>query len=347
MDIIDMKRMSGAPPRAWGGRRQRRQDLPERRSTPTGVGRTKTLTAGGEGGAEHPHGRGEDPLHWRVEWTVNGAPPRAWGGPGHIGDPSGCQRSTPTGVGRTAVAMAFAGAPPEHPHGRGEDTSRTSFAYHASGAPPRAWGGPTGAVRQPLTERSTPRAWGGPTALAGMTRRRRSTPTGVGRTPRIRGAAFVLQEHPHGRGEDGNRWSHAVAGFGAPPRAWGGRRDEVHVDPGPRSTPTGVGRTIGAIPLPLSQTEHPHGRGEDRSSSAAARSRSGAPPRAWGGPSAAGSGRAEMRSTPTGVGRTAAVSPSRRIPAEHPHGRGEDVDPAQLHRVDRGAPPRAWGGPVV
>ena len=70
----------GSPPRAWGGRVPTPATPDARRITPTGVGRTGWLAAVAWPSSDHPHGRGEDcePPEW--ESTVNGSPPRAWGG---------------------------------------------------------------------------------------------------------------------------------------------------------------------------------------------------------------------------------------------------------------------------
>jgi hypothetical protein len=53
--------------------------------------------------------------------TSLGAPPQAWGGRENYKPHNEQERSTPTGVGRTAVFVAPAREPPEHPHRRGED----------------------------------------------------------------------------------------------------------------------------------------------------------------------------------------------------------------------------------
>ncbi len=193
---------TGAPPRAWGGRRRPGPGC-SRRSTPTGVGRTTCSRAWATRSAEHPHGRGEDTVT-RPSWSpISGAPPRAWGGPQLLRGHRARVRSTPTGVGRTfgvhAATVMLIGAPPrawggldgmdaprsvgrstptgvgrtpcrraawtpwaEHPHGRGEDAFGSADASRTEGAPPRAWGGQP----QRRLEDGQPR----------------STPTGVGRT---------------------------------------------------------------------------------------------------------------------------------------------------------------------
>ncbi len=134
------------------------------------------------------------------------------------------------------------------------------------------------------------------------------------------------------------------AGFGAPPRAWGGQvGDAVHVRLA-RSTPTCVGRTPGRLLALGSGAEHPHVRGEDRSNRSMNAARAGAPPRAWGGRQGRAPAHRRRRSTPTCVGRTSRRSHPPTANAEHPHVRGEDALQDLNGGRAAGAPPRAWGG---
>ncbi len=237
-------RITGSPPRAWGGQPHPARTVPARRLTPTGVGRTVTAASARLTRTAHPHGRGEDISRPVIESAVIGSPPRAWGGPARARIGPVCGRLTPTGVGRTSRAVASSYRHPAHPHGRGEDLTVDGTTSPTCGSPPRAWGGP-GKIREP--ERTS-----------------RLTPTGVGRTParptcRPRSAA-----HPHGRGEDVDWVRQTPRLGGSPPRAWGGRQPDgpdLHI---PGLTPTGVGRTP-PVPACLGGSPaHPHGRGEDR-----------------------------------------------------------------------------------
>jgi hypothetical protein len=163
--------------------------------------------------------------------------------PQGVSRPAHLPRLTPTGVGRTGQASGRPDRRPAHPHGRGEDTYRSSSARSWSGSPPRAWGGPN---RTPIT----------PTA-------RRLTPTGVGRTAGHSAATRSRTAHPHGRGEDVLRRYAAPGITGSPPRAWGGPYPGAGRDPRGRLTPTGVGRTREPGIRNGYPAAHPHGRGED------------------------------------------------------------------------------------
>ncbi len=47
--------------------------------------------------------------------------------------------------------------------------------------------------------------------------------------------------------------------------------------------------------------------------------------------------------TPTGVGKTIPQWATMIDVKKHPHGRGEDADPARVYRRRQETPPRAWG----
>ena len=194
--------VTGAPPRAWGGRRPSRRGspllrrtptwggpatggrevLPGRR-TPTSVGRTACRGRTGPRRAAHPHERGEDADRMTVWYLRDGAPPRAWGGPQHQQRVRHIpQRRTPTSVGRTSLTTPCQIRGSAHLHERGEDAARRSDRRSRRGAPPRAWGGPP----QP----NRPRPMG------------RRTPTSVGRTAHRRPLLRRVQAHPHERRED-------------------------------------------------------------------------------------------------------------------------------------------------
>ncbi len=321
---VTMLPLAGAPPRAWGGRHQRRHAPALQRSTPTCVGRTAAPPAPPATVPEHPHVRGEDTSVAMSVQMTSGAPPRAWGGRQPQRGGEVVARSTPTCVGRTGVAGSRCLIGPEHPHVRGEDFRWPVSTGTNSGAPPRAWGG------HAPTHRCGPGC--------------RSTPTCVGRT-RYSAARFArAAEHPHVRGEDRSPADRGMRRGGAPPRAWGGRRTRPARRWTARSTPTCVGRTRSGRPTAGTTTEHPHVRGEDERMASAAARRSGAPPRAWGGPIARRTVPTDVRSTPTCVGRTSRRCRACRPWPEHPHVRGEDEECTVTGDTANGAPPRAWGG---
>ena len=71
------------------------------------------------------------------------------------------------------------------------------------------------------------------------------------------------------------------------------------------------------------------------------------PPRAWGRQNGVQPYPADLRNTPTGVGKTkASLSPKNGV-EKHPHGRGEDLGTVKAYNNPRETPPRAWGRPVA
>ncbi len=114
----------GAPPRAWGGHQADQDHTAECRSTPTCVGRTAQACPHRQPPLEHPHVRGEDVTMSAIFIAFTGAPPRAWGGQPAPGGERPVRRSTPTCVGRTQSTRDTTSCAKEHPHVRGEDTSR-------------------------------------------------------------------------------------------------------------------------------------------------------------------------------------------------------------------------------
>ena len=215
--------VSGSPPRAWGGHHQGRPGGPDRRLTPTCVGRTSMLMPsrtperltptcvgrtwsrcrGRSWRPAHPHVRGEDLPYGDVIRREFGSPPRAWGGPTLARKlPSPC-RLTPTCVGRTDDMIRGVRGGPAHPHVRGEDSPKREALMTFSGSPPRAWGGLHGGGVPGEQERLTP--------------------TCVGRTGEPGGQVASNPAHPHVRGEDTGPRRTRGRSPGSPPRAWGGR----------------------------------------------------------------------------------------------------------------------------
>ena len=128
------------PPRAWG-RRLGILDTPlYLRNTPTGVGKTSSLSLRHFRPQKHPHGRGEDKFYPNLSKSKVETPPRAWGrlaGPYPDRNQKG---NTPTGVGKTCWLSGCLFFRLKHPHGRGEDPRPRRRSYHRSETPPRAWG---------------------------------------------------------------------------------------------------------------------------------------------------------------------------------------------------------------
>ena len=128
------------PPRAWG-----RRGMPDSfpccsRNTPTGVGKTSLRNPKAPCPRKHPHGRGEDPYRMNPSPDGRETPPRAWGRLIHLRANEGKIRNTPTGVGKTGIALLVRKTLKKHPHGRGEDTPIVRNRHFLSETPPRAWG---------------------------------------------------------------------------------------------------------------------------------------------------------------------------------------------------------------
>ena len=110
-----------------------------------------------------------------------------------------------------------------------------------------------------------------------------------------------------------------------------------------RFTPTCVGKTLEGNQGGGDVLVHPHVRGEDLPRILPSRSTSGSPPRAWGRPIFSILATLILRFTPTCVGKTRASKESKRLPAVHPHVRGEDQGGMNTKSSSFGSPPRAWG----
>ena len=90
--------------------------------------------------------------------------------------------NTPTGVGTTVQCSQCITVKQKHPHGRGDDATRTAGWLIELETPPRAWGRQLLAYVLALTYRNTP--------------------TGVGTTIASYVAESLIKKHPHGRGDD-------------------------------------------------------------------------------------------------------------------------------------------------
>ncbi len=100
-----------------------------------------------------------------------------------------------------------------------------------------------------------------------------------------------------------------------------------------RNTPTGVGKTRMLRNESHPLRKHPHGRGEDHLPQDRPRRSSETPPRAWGRRCARLFKTAQLRNTPTGVGKTVFADQKNPNEKKHPHGRGEDCAIAQKWRA--------------
>ena len=189
-------------------------------------------------------------------------PPRAWGRRLNVTYVFAKTRNTPTGVGKTLADTCTSCATKKHPHGRGEDLVGFDLNRSRLETPPRAWGRRRG--------------------LKSRVRKSRNTPTGVGKTLSRQTGCRWCEKHPHGRGEDESSLERIYGGRETPPRAWGRPRmpEQLRSDFG--NTPTGVGKTIGAVLIVIAIEKHPHGRGEDNIKPDTGYPAIETPPRAWG-----------------------------------------------------------------
>ena len=201
-------------------------------------------------------------------WSARarGTSPRAWGKQDRMLEARQVPRNIPTGVGKTHAVCAVVAACPEHPHGRGENSSRTASRGTIRGTSPRAWG-------------KLDIAWSTFVDLWNI-------PTGVGKTSAVFLPSALFTEHPHGRGENCRRAHSQQPRDGTSPRAWGKRCRRQRSRPSQRNIPTGVGKTSNPPPPPPPSaseiSEHPHGRGENYVSCLTYNVNRGTSPRAWG-----------------------------------------------------------------
>ena len=92
----------GPSPRVWGKRPERRRYILDRRSIPTGVGKTSAALSGSGGLSVHPHGCGENDGAELIAAHAYGPSPRVWGKPLRKALDRPSNRSIPTGVGKTS-----------------------------------------------------------------------------------------------------------------------------------------------------------------------------------------------------------------------------------------------------
>ena len=157
---------------------------------------------------------------------------------------------------------------------------------------------------------------------------------------------FVLQKHPHARGED-NKKIHEKKSHGeTPPRTWGRHAAVVLKTGEPRNTPTHVGKTRSGSHWVAFQKKHPHARGEDGFLHGDLRFHPETPPRTWGRPRLHALDPLDAGNTPTHVGKTTSAWPTVPQSGKHPHARGEDYLYGSLVESAVETPPRTWGRPL-
>ena len=255
--------VGGSPPRAWGQSTRRFAHAPPARFTPTGVG---TITARGRNTycrAVHPHGRGDNVIHYSRQCKSYGSPPRAWGQ--CVLDRVACVpvRFTPTGVGTIGICRTRTGNSPVHPHGRWDNARSVKVCIPPLGSPPRAWGQFLAVILCARLVRFTPTGVGTIPAHTPTSHQHTVHPHGRGDNVTGRPMCTAGSVHPHGRGDNRSAHRHWLIPRGSPPRAWGQYRQSAALGAHMRFTPTGVG-TIRCRGQPgMNVTVHPHGRGDN------------------------------------------------------------------------------------
>ena len=152
-----------------------------------------------------------------------------------------------------------------------------------------------------------------------------------------------MPDHPHGRGENNNERGREIRRYGPSPRAWGKRTNCCPGERSRRTIPTGVGKTYEKYTTLFTSTDHPHGRGENNGERSDNTCVHGPSPRAWGKRARNVRYSRTLRTIPTGVGKTSIRSSRSITAADHPHGRGENIDYSFFLRHYSGPSPRAWG----
>ena len=191
---------------------------------------------------------------------------------------------------------------------RGEDLNCEKFSKYTLETPPRAWG------------RHSPifKIW----EILG------NTPTCVGKTVLHFRGFFIIQKHPHVRGEDSEAGAGGKDDQETPPRAWGRPQTRQDCPISQGNTPTCVGKTVTDTTREATGRKHPHVRGEDCILFWDAAYPKETPPRTWGRPCFSTTRAQRLRNTPTCVGKTRHPRKAGMCRQKHPHVRGEDLHTA-------------------
>ena len=172
---------------------------------------------------------------------------------------------------------------------------------------------------------------------------KRSIPTGVGKTQSLFENYAEAAVHPHGCGENNIPCQSFDIVFGPSPRVWGKQPAIRQMQCQWRSIPTGVGKTCLQLALPSQQPVHPHGCGENRHERLYYHRVRGPSPRVWGKRTTRIIRRTQVRSIPTGVGKTNRQTSTDQGQSVHPHGCGENEVGLLVYEVWDGPSPRVWG----
>ena len=190
---------------------------------------------------------------------------------------------------------------------------------------------------------SSPRSWGTLCVCYCSQTARRFIPTLVGNTLPLCALCCPISVHPHARGEHFSTQQKRLKFGGSSPRSWGTLHSMLTANLHNRFIPTLVGNTTYPHLLLKHPSVHPHARGEHCWSVRCVPRQSGSSPRSWGTREALMIKPTYERFIPTLVGNTSIIRFDRRVPAVHPHARGEHALRCRLHTPPSGSSPRSWG----
>ena len=258
-----MRRPSnGSSPRAWGKGGRGGDGTAEARIIPTSVGKSARTGTRRARRSDHPHERGEKRPLSGLLLSRHGSSPRAWGKVCGREGISLMLRIIPTSVGKSTTPPSARSERPDHPHERGEKSSRYSHAAAERGSSPRAWG------KEPSADPRDVQA--------------RIIPTSVGKRRPVCLKTPMMADHPHERGEKRILIPASPPQPGSSPRAWGKAGLSSDTRGRCRIIPTSVGKRTEAASPPTPWPDHPHERGEKRGGVRRPHPVAGSSPRAWG-----------------------------------------------------------------
>ena len=132
---------------------------------------------------------------------------------------------------------------------------------------------------------------------------------------------------------------------GSPPHVWGKLWLQGYFIPAERITPTCVGKALPWILPNVRTKDHPHMCGESLKVFAGETITAGSPPHVWGKLAVYCSSYAQVRITPTCVGKALRPYDVPEVPWDHPHMCGESCIGVQYGFGWIGSPPHVWGKP--
>ena len=234
--------------------------------------------------SDHPHIRGENLISHASQFLPFGPSPHTWGKLETVLFFHHDSRTIPTYVGKTMASPSLPPCTTDHPHIRGENIAAPTIMPAPTGPSPHTWGKllPTSISPAPF----------------------RTIPTYVGKTFRALEAPDADSDHPHIRGENGQRHAGTSPTSGPSPHTWG-KRDIIQSNTdGIRTIPTYVGKTCAPVRNAIRFPDHPHIRGENVEGAVMEESYVGPSPHTWGKPIQQPVLFQAYRTIPTYVGKT-------------------------------------------